>query len=133
MNTTKLKEALVELQQQRSIIDGAISNIQRAIAMMQSGNSSEPESEPRVRSSTYIDDGVTILETVAAPMHIREIAKKIGEMRGTEIARASVESSFIRHIALLKDRARIVKLRPAMFGLPSWKSIIHESKPTVTA
>jgi reverse gyrase len=133
VNTSKLKEALVELQQQRAILDGAISNIQRIIAMMNGGSETVSEVEPKARRSSYIDEGVKVLEISGQPLHIKEIAKRISEMRGHEVGRPSVESSFIRHISMQGNKSRIVKVRPAYFGLPAWKSITHEPKLTTTA
>jgi hypothetical protein len=128
MNTGKLKEALVELQQQRSILDGAISNIQRIIAMMNGGSETVSVAEPETRKTSYIDDTVKILEVSGEPLHVREIAKQIAEMRGSNsVSRASVESSLTRHIQG-KGRARVAKVKPGYFGLSSWKSIIHDPK-----
>lgn len=125
MNTTKLKEALVELQQQRAILDGAISNIQRIIATMNGGSEAALTSDPHVSRSSYIDDGVRILEIAGQPLHIDEITKKVSEMRREEIDRPSVESSFSRHISKTKN-SRVVRVRPGYYGLPAWKTIIHE-------
>jgi hypothetical protein len=127
VNTSKLKEALAELQQQRLILDGAISSIQRIIATMNGGAETASVAEPEARKTSYIDDTVKLLEIAGQPLHIKEITKQIGEMRGAESARASIESSLGRHIELLKERARVVKVRPATYGLPIWKSLPKHS------
>lgn len=48
MNTTKLKDALVELQQQRAILDSAIRNIQNVLtALNGTGNGSTAQAAPQ--------------------------------------------------------------------------------------
>lgn len=130
MNTHKLNEALAEMRHQRAVLDVAIKNIESVLATL-----SEPSSTPLATSDaprrsakepSYIDLGVKVLADAGNPLHISEIAKRISESRGKEIPRASVESSFIRHIKAFGDSARIVKVRPAYFGLPAWKSLFSE-------
>ncbi len=73
MDTTKLREALVELQQQKAVLDGAISNIQRAIAMMNGGSESTTVKDTEVKELSYLDDAVKILRIVGNPLHITDI------------------------------------------------------------
>lgn len=131
MNTNKLKEALAELQHEQAILGGVISQLQNIIA---TGNgsvslklSSAEKEQQTERSPSYIDHAVMVLELSGQPLHISVIAKKIADMRGKEVARASVESSVIRHISSLNNRARIIKVKRAHFGLPSWKAIPQAS------
>jgi HB1, ASXL, restriction endonuclease HTH domain len=125
MNTDKLNEALVELRHQRALLDAAISNIERVLKTLQSSTSEpRPMSNGKKRKGSYIDLGVKLLEQAGQPMHIKEIAKQIGLELGRNIPRASVESSFIRHIASFGKNARVVKVRPAYFTVPSLKHVV---------
>ena len=135
MNTNKLKEALAELQHERSILDQAIANIQTIIATVNGGSQAahHMDNQMRTHATSYIDDTVAVLELSQQPLHIVKISQKIAEIRGKEVARASVESSIIRHISSLKNRARIIKVKRAHFGLPSWKAIIREPQASSAA
>jgi len=125
MNTQKLKDALIEMKHQRALLEAAIKNIEGVLATL--GDVSPTESTPSNKKTydegSYIDLGQRILEEYGKPMHIVEIAKRISELKGKSIPRASVESSFVRHIKIFGDKARIVKTRPAFFGLPLWKTL----------
>ena len=121
MNTTKLKDALVDLQRQRAMMDKAIATIQQVITMDSSAtNGSTPVAalgkEPRL---SYIDHAVEILGAAGNPMHVKDLAQHIGDARGAPVERASLESSIIRHIKT-NDNPRVVKTKAAHFGLPSW-------------
>lgn len=127
MDTTKLREALVELQQQKSVLDGAIANIQRAIAVMEGGSKSSEHNGKEEREYSYLDDAVNILRVSGHPLHIDEIVKKISEMRGQDTERPPIESSFSRHITKSK-KSRIVRTKPGYYGLPEWKTIIVDKR-----
>ena len=125
MNTQKLKDALIEMKHQRALLEAAIKNIEGVLATL--GDSSPAESAPSSKKNydegSYIDLGQKILEEHGKPMHIVEIARKISGLKGKSIPRGSVESSFVRHIKIYGDKARIVKTQPAFFGLPLWKTL----------
>jgi hypothetical protein len=123
VNTDKLNEALVELRHQRALLDAAISNIEGVLKTLQS-STSEPRSmsKGKKHEGSYIDLGVQVLEEAGTPLHIKEIAERISKMKGKNIPRASVESSFIRHIANFSHNSRIVKVQPAYFTVPSLKN-----------
>lgn len=125
MNTQKLKDALVEMKHQRALLETAIKNIEGVLTTLGDGTPTEsaPSSKRAYEGGSYIDLGQKILEEYGKPMHIVEIAKKISAIKGKPIPRASVESSFVRHIKIFGDKARIVKTRPAYFGLPLWKTL----------
>ena len=135
VNTNKLKEALAELQHQKAMLDGAITQLQNIIATVNGGALQDQSSHEHGRreARTYIDEAVTVLEMSGQPLHISKIAEKIGEIRNKEVARASVESSIIRHASSLGHRARIVKVRRGFFGLPSWKAIAREPQASNAA
>jgi uncharacterized protein (DUF362 family) len=128
MNTTKLKEALVELQQQRAILDVAIKNIQQVLATL---NGSEATAQQPTRTGvkpSYIDLSVQVLEQTGHPLHVKDICEKMTELRGSPVSsRASVESSIIRHMNTTGDRARIAKVRPSTYGLPGWETVQTEA------
>lgn len=127
MNTQKLKEALVELKHQRTLLDGAIKNIEGVLDALRNGTEA-PTSQRKSSAMSYIDYGESILEQAGKPMHIEEIAKKISEATGKETPRASVESSFSRHIKNFGPKARVVKIRPAHYGLPIWRTLFHKEQ-----
>jgi hypothetical protein len=123
MNTVKLSEALNELQSQRSVLDAAISNIQNVLAMLNGQQDNAKIPTPSMLSDasrSYIDDAVDALRNAGKPMHITKLAIAISELRGKEVSRASVESSFIRHIAKTKV-SRLTKTARSTYGLPEWK------------
>lgn len=135
VNTNKLKEALAELQHQKAMLDGAITQLQNIVATVNGSALRDKSSQENGRreARTYIDEAVTVLEMSGQPLHISKIAEKIGEIRNREIARASVESSIIRHASSLGNRARIVKVRRGFFGLPLWKAIAREPQSSNAA
>ena len=135
VNTNKLKEALAELQHQKAMLDGAITQLQNIIATVNGSALQDQSSQVKGyrEARTYIDDAVAVLEMSGQPLHIAKIAEKIGEIRNRGIARASVESSIIRHASSLGHRARIVKVRRGFFGLPSWKAIAREPQTSNAA
>jgi HB1, ASXL, restriction endonuclease HTH domain len=133
MNSVKLKEALVELKHQRALLENAIANVEEVLKTL---NGVAPDAvaasgKPR-ESESYIDLAVRILEEAGKPMHIAEIAKKVSAIRGKTVPRASVESSLLRHMNISRSNPRVVKVRPAHFGLPIWKTFAKEPSTTLS-
>lgn len=129
MNTKKLKEALVELQQERDKLDGVISQLRSMIASAEPANgqghlASSP-SASKIRTS-YIEEAVQILEQVGKPLHVKQITKRIAENRKTKVSRGSVESSIVRHISL-GDRSQLARFAPSTYGLREWKPILAKN------
>jgi hypothetical protein len=125
MNTTKLKEALMELQSQRNVPDVAIAGIQKVLSMLGAGSElqtskSKTDDDGEGRRS-YTSDAVAVLESVGHPLHISDLGVKISELRGSKVARASLESSLIRQISKVEN-ARVVKTKPSAYGLPTRNS-----------
>jgi hypothetical protein len=121
MDTSKLREAMAELQSQRNLLDAAISNIQHVPAMLDSTRRpSEAPGDAVEEKRSYIDDTVAFLESGGKPMHIKAIVEALSELRGVSIPRASLESSIIRHIAKTNGRAKLAKFAPSTFGLSIW-------------
>ncbi len=127
MNTAKLKEALVELKHQRAMLDGAISNLESILRALNGSGTAAPV-ERHAETESYIDLTVRILEESGKPMHVSDIAKRISEIREKNVPRPSVESSLLRHMKVSRVRPRIVKVRPAYFGLPEWKNLFSNSR-----
>jgi hypothetical protein len=125
MNTMKLTEALAELKQQQKIIEAAIENLEKIIVALGSNSPViSPVVAPAASQSanskrSYIDDVEQILASVGQRLHIKEISRRISDMRGKSVPRTSIEASVIRHINELKDRARIAKVAPSTYDLPS--------------
>lgn len=128
MNTEKLKEALVELVHQRALLDAAIKDIEGVLDTLEGQVDHSASRRRSPDGKSYIDYGEKVLEQHGKPMHISQIAERIGEMRGKPTPRASVESSFIRHIKSFGPKARIAKVRPAYFGLPIWRTLFHKEQ-----
>lgn len=127
MNTRKLKEALVELQQERDKLDNMISQLRGMIAVADAEVAGWKDSigvQLKAVRPSYIEETVRILEQAGKPMHVKDITARIAESRKADVPRASVESSLIRHISL-GERAKISKFGPSLYGLPSWKGIIN--------
>jgi HB1/ASXL restriction endonuclease-like protein with HTH domain len=127
MNTSKLKEALVELQQEQDKLANMILQLRRMIAdaepSIAGGMQDSVKVELKTVRQSYIEQAVQILEQSGKPMHVKDLAAKIAELRHAKVQRASVESSLIRHLSL-GSRAKIAKFGPSLYGLPSWKGII---------
>jgi hypothetical protein len=121
MNTTKLKEAVIELQRQRAILDSAIQQIQKVLATL---NGDQESTGDRVQlitlPGTLFELGLYILESAGKPMHIKEIVKKVSEMRHKTIPRGSLESGFLRHIKNEGQKAKLRRVSPGVFALTIW-------------
>jgi HB1, ASXL, restriction endonuclease HTH domain len=136
MDTPKLIEALDELKAKRETLDSAIAHLEKAIQVLSGSIANHiaadiPKAPPAIPQGTpfamptkvsrsYIDDAELMLQQVGTPLHARDLSARISELRGREIPRASMESTIIRHIADLKERARITKVGASTYGLPSW-------------
>jgi hypothetical protein len=132
MNTQKLREALVELKHQRALLDTAISNFEEILSTLDGvAPQAITKKGDRNNKESYIDLAVRILEEVGKPMHIVEIAKRVSEIRGKTVPRPSVESSLLRHMQIRGVSSRVVKVRPAFFGLPIWKTFAKEPSTLV--
>ena len=108
MNTSKLKEALVELQHERATLDSIISQLQGILASVNGSDSKASRSfaVAQVRES-YLDLTVDILEHARKPMHVNDITPKISELRKKKATAQSVNSSLVRHIKGSSTRAKI--------------------------
>lgn len=123
LKTDKIRDAIVDLQEQRDLIDSAIQSLQ-AILVRLNGHSQvqmpfAAESSPATDKSSYIDLTVQLLKASGRPMHIKQILEQVRILRGNpNVKRGSVESSLLRHIELKGSESRVRKVRPATFGLP---------------
>ena len=131
MNTQKLREALVELKHQRALLDTAISNFEEILSTLDGVAPQAITKRDDRNKESYIDLAVRILEEVGKPMHIVEIAKRVSQIRGKTVPRPSVESSLLRHMQIRGVSSRVVKVRPAFFGLPIWKTFTKEASNLV--
>jgi hypothetical protein len=109
MNITSLERTISEMQRQRTVLDIAIDQLQKVLDGL-NGKIEEqtttyesdaivwPPRIPGEKKLSISDLGIKILEEHGKPMHIKEIAKKAGEMRGREVTRTSMEASFMQSI-----------------------------------
>lgn len=131
MNTIKLREALAEIESHAKVLEKAARSIRETIADIE-GEKPEAENLEGLgfvddAKRSYIDETVDLLRSTGAPIHAREITARISELRGSTVARASVESSIIRHIAK-SNSPRLAKFGRAKYGLSEWK---QEQKPAL--
>lgn len=124
MDTTKLREAIAEMQKHRNMIDAALVNMQAALAMLGEPHTvSVPAESAHSDRTSYITDTVAILEDAGNPLHMSEIMAKIVERRGSasEVRRNSVEASINRHITKSKGTARLCRVAPSTYALAGFR------------
>jgi hypothetical protein len=127
MNTTKLRDALAEIESQKTVLEEAASGIRRVLALLEGQRANiAPASKQQPESHSYIDDSVGLFSKIGQVLHVKDLAEQLSGVRGVQVNRASLESSLIRHIAKAKE-PRVAKFGPSKFGLPEWK----QSQPTL--
>lgn len=130
MTTTKILEAIADLEGQRESINLALDYLRKALEILAASSGTPMQGHPAILAtreesgpggSSYVLDAVSILNKAGRPLHINQILDALVEIRGERPPRPSVESSLIRHIA--KSKApKIWKAGPSTFGLSEWKS-----------
>lgn len=123
MNTNKLKEALIEMRHQRAILDTAIDQLEKVLTALNGGVSQETTvyAKPGVsglQDGSIPSYGIQVLESNGKPMHIKDIAKKVSEIRGKETTRYSMESSLQRHMK--SAQSKVKKISPGIYALTAW-------------
>ena len=121
MKTDKIREALLDLQRQRDLIENAIQGLQ-AILVRLNGQTTDDvfnnAGSLRTDKLSYVDATVQILEAAGRPMHVKKIWEQIKVLRGdSKIKRQSVESTLLRHISMKGDEAKVKKLSPGIYAL----------------
>lgn len=119
MNTSKLYEALAELEAQQKTFAEAIASLRKILSPLEE-QAPVTSKIAEDASRSYIDDAEAILQEHGRPIHAKDLTAKISALRGSPVPRASVESSMIRHIAKAKQ-PRLAKFGKSTFGLPAWK------------
>ncbi len=117
--SSKLKEALYELRAQETVLDNAIQNLEKIIATM---NGSEPAMQtPKdgERAKSYLDIVVTVLQNHGKPLSAKELAYQVSTLKGKDIKRASLEATIFKHCKHTGVNARIEKVGPATYAIPS--------------
>lgn len=137
MNTTKLKDAIIEMKHQRAALNSAIEQLEKVLSALNGGG--EAQEQPLTDRSvhqgediTIPDCGIKILESNGRPMHITDIAAKASTLLGREISRGSMESSFKRRIESAKKkntRPEVKKVRRGIFGLTQWAETDSPDSP----
>lgn len=131
MDTTKLREALKDIEAQQTILQDAATSIRRAISAL-SGNLEHSTYEAAVStfsddSRSFIDEAVVVLELAGHELHIKALCEGMSSTRGVPVKRENVESSIIRHINKSK-RPKLAKVAPSTYGLSKWKT---QSQPSL--
>jgi ABC-type transporter Mla subunit MlaD len=127
MNTTNLEQTIAEMQHQRAALDTAIDQLQAVLSDLNDGSEQStiaigariPQALPGKKVSIS-DLGIQVLKEHGQPMHIKEIASKVGERRGRGVTRASMEVSFMQTIKGAKkagNKPLVRKYGPGIFGL----------------
>jgi hypothetical protein len=126
MKTTKLREALADLQAQRSTIDEAINGLVKVLASLEGDTpATTPAPAPmRVAAEpSYIDHAATIIREAGRPLHISAIAEGIARLTGAGVTRGGIEGSIGRHIKKAKER-KLIRVAPSTYGVPEF--VDHE-------
>ena len=118
MNTAKLKEALLELENERTTIDQTIKGLRKIISSANGTEVTSPKKPGAVPS--FVEATESILAAHGKPMHIKELVFKINKLRGAESTRNSVQAGLSRHMKNKGSDSRIVKPGPGMFALAEW-------------
>lgn len=128
MNASKVREMIADIERQRGVLERAVAGLREVLATLESdGPADGQEAAASIvspgRQTSYIRDGVSILEAEGKPLHVSVIVDRIKQRRASDdILRGSVESSFLRHIRTQRGHAKIVKTGRSTFGLPGWRS-----------
>jgi hypothetical protein len=120
MNTTNLEQTITEMQHQRRVLDTAIDQLQEVLDTLNGRTEQTSIAIPREKKLSISDLGMKVLEEHGQPMHIKEIASKVGEKRGRGVTRASMEVSFMQTIKGAKkagNKPLVRKYGPGIFGL----------------
>lgn len=141
MSILRLTAILGEMKTQRAAMDAAIVHVESAIQELKSAgeNSVSVPSQSSAMvvpigvtnqngSRSYVDDAVFLIQQAGHPIHARDLALKLSELRGREIKRSAMESTLIRHVIDLKERSRLIKTAPSTFGLPV-PSMLETAQP----
>jgi len=128
MNTSKLKEALSELKAERSSIDAAIRSLEQIIEGTKQAHAEIVRQTfdaaiGQVRTS-YVELVVSILQKHGRPMRLVDLTPEVSKLKGSGVERRSLEATLVRHIIQAKDRAKIVRVGPGIYGLPAWPTAI---------
>jgi hypothetical protein len=132
MNVETLKAELVAAKELRQSIAEGIEHLEKAIAAFEQhgtleASQREPSSsviamEPintRTAPGSYVDDAVRLIMQAGHPLHARDLADGMSRLRNKTVSRASMESTLIRHMQDLKERARVARTAPSTFGIPN--------------
>ena len=129
MILVKLKEALGEVDAQRSALNEVEAQLRVMISKLSGVADTAELSLPPVQSVPKrarkesrdpIDVYVDILQSEGHPIHINLLCQRLTELTGEEVVRTKIEPGINRHIAKVKNR-RIDKFGPSIYGLPEWK------------
>jgi hypothetical protein len=98
MDTTNLKQTIAEMQDQKAVLDRAIDQLQEVLNDLNGRTEQAIITMPRGKKLSIADLGIKVLQEQGERMHIKEIARKVGEKRGRGVTRASMEVSFMQTI-----------------------------------
>lgn len=120
MDTRKLTEALDDLRSKRDVIDDAIRSLESALEALRDQSEVRAQAIKRVMVKRFdrnnIDFAIEILSKEQA-MHIEELAKKVSELSGREVSRATLDGGISREIRVRGEKARFERLAPGLYSL----------------
>jgi len=139
MKTDKIKDAMLDLQNQKIVLEKAIEGLQAVLNGLnghsESGNAAIVKQGHYVISPadsirgidpelSYIDSAIQFIKVSGRPMHIRKLVEQIQVLRhNPNIKRSSIEATIVRHIAAKGEDARIIRIRPGIYSVPNLPSV----------
>lgn len=145
MKTDKIREALLDLERQKDVLEQAIQSLKTVLVRLNghADNETMPQLfsaplvhfalKPSERKLSYVNATVQVLKMGGRPMHIKSICQQIKILRGDrkDLKRQSVESTLLRHIQMKGEEAKIKKVSPGFYALPTMGTL--EQYPTEEA
>ena len=146
MNVSKLLEVIAELEQQKRVINDAISRLKQVVATLNGQTGAVPSASPAVaateehtlraspprptrghRRGSHFSNAIEVLKSAGGPLHIDAICGNISRLTGNDATRGSVDGAISRHIRGRGDESTIVRTGPGTYAL---RALIQQTETT---